>query len=64
MATTSKLMIDPTQNGPLHLQGQITIRNSYDQVIFEGVETWLCRCGHSANKPFCDGTHEKVGLKE
>ena len=63
MATTSKLMIDPTHDGPLHLQGQITIRNSYDQVIFEGVETWLCRCGHSGNKPFCDGSHERAGFK-
>lgn len=63
MATTGKLSIDPTPNGPIHLQGQLTIRNSYNQVIFEGVETWLCRCGASANKPYCDGSHARIGFK-
>jgi CDGSH-type Zn-finger protein/uncharacterized Fe-S cluster protein YjdI len=63
MATSGKLNVVPTANGPLHLQGQVTIRNAAQQVIFEGTETWLCRCGKSANKPYCDGSHERVGFK-
>ncbi len=63
MATSGKLRVIPTLNGPLHLQGQITIRNAANRVIFEGVETWLCRCGASGHKPFCDGSHERVGFK-
>jgi len=63
MATSGKLIVIPTANGPLHLQGQVTIRNASGQVIFEGIETYLCRCGSSANKPFCDGSHERVGFQ-
>jgi CDGSH-type Zn-finger protein/uncharacterized Fe-S cluster protein YjdI len=63
MATSGKLRVVPTVNGPLHLQGQLTIRNAAHQVIFEGTETWLCRCGGSGTKPFCDGSHERVGFQ-
>jgi len=63
MVTSGKLQVIPTTDGPLHLQGQITIRNASNQVIFEGTEAWLCRCGASASKPFCDGSHERIGFK-
>jgi CDGSH-type Zn-finger protein/uncharacterized Fe-S cluster protein YjdI len=63
MATSGKLRVVPTANGPLHLQGQITIRNASNQVIFEGTETWLCRCGGSGSKPFCDRSHERTGFQ-
>lgn len=63
MATSGKLNVIPTANGPLHLQGQVTVRNAAGQVIFEGTETWLCRCGGSASKPFCDGSHERIGFR-
>jgi len=63
MATSGKLNLIPTADGPLHLQGQVTVRNAAGEVIFEGIETWLCRCGGSANKPYCDGSHQRIGFK-
>lgn len=47
-------------NGPLLLSGKIDLKDaegkSYD---LEGKpNVALCRCGHSGNKPFCDGSHK------
>jgi CDGSH-type Zn-finger protein/uncharacterized Fe-S cluster protein YjdI len=63
MATSGKMRVVATTNGPLHLQGQVTVKNAAKQTIFEGTEAWLCRCGGSSTKPFCDGTHERIGFK-
>jgi CDGSH-type Zn-finger protein len=49
-------------HGSLSIAGRVVVRNAADAVLFEGDKTWLCRCGHSANKPFCDGSHKKVGF--
>ena len=49
-------------DGPLHLQGQIRILTTEGKELFRGEETWLCRCGQSNNKPFCDSSHRKCGF--
>ena len=52
------------KNGSLKIEGQIQIVSSSGDVIFTGNETWLCRCGLSQNKPFCDGSHKQAGFTE
>jgi len=51
-------------NGPLYLRGDLTIVDSDGETIDTGTRLALCRCGASAIKPFCDGSHEKVGFSD
>jgi uncharacterized Fe-S cluster protein YjdI len=49
-------------NGPLLVSGGVRIVDAEGTVLYEGERAALCRCGGSGNKPFCDGTHEKIGF--
>jgi CDGSH-type Zn-finger protein/uncharacterized Fe-S cluster protein YjdI len=57
------LAIDPQLNGPLRLRGSLEIMSGTGRVVARVTSAYLCRCGGSANKPFCDGTHSKIGFK-
>ena len=50
-------------DGPLLLSGGVRVVAADGTVLYEGERAALCRCGQSGNKPFCDGTHKKVGFK-
>jgi len=49
-------------NGPYVVTGPITILDAEgnEHHVAEGRTVKLCRCGHSASKPFCDSTHRRV----
>jgi CDGSH-type Zn-finger protein len=57
------LNVTPTKDGPLHVEGALEVCSASGRTITRSMETWLCRCGHSKNKPFCDGSHEAAGFK-
>lgn len=57
------LVIDPQQDGPLAVSGNLEICTGTGRTMDRVTSTWLCRCGGSANKPFCDGTHRRNGFK-
>lgn len=57
-----KLCVETTINGPLHITGNFTVLNGRGEPIYQGTDEIFCRCGASANKPFCDGTHDKIGF--
>jgi len=54
--------IKPTANGPYQVAGSPPLRRPSGKTYPVKAEVWLCRCGASKNKPFCDGTHEKIGF--
>lgn len=55
------VVIEVEDNGPNHVKGKFKIVTPAGKEIpHEGNEEWLCRCGQSAKKPFCDGSHKKT----
>ncbi len=62
-ATGGKLAIKPVKNGPLMLDGNVSIVASSGRESWHGNKVALCRCGASRNKPFCDGQHKKIGFE-
>jgi uncharacterized Fe-S cluster protein YjdI len=49
------------RNGPLYLQGRVRIVSDSGEILAEADAATLCRCGATANPPFCDGSHERLG---
>ena len=58
-----ELSIAPQHNGPLHVSGNLELVSGTGRTFNRVTDVWLCRCGHSANKPYCDGTHVKIGFQ-
>ena len=51
-------------NGPYKVSGPVRIIDADENefVLPEGSSVVLCRCGHSATKPFCDSSHKRLGF--
>jgi CDGSH-type Zn-finger protein len=58
MSVTIKI----SDNGPLIVQGDFKLIDANGQEV-PVKKAALCRCGGSTMKPFCDGTHSKIGFK-
>ena len=57
--------ITVNNNGSLKVEGDFTVHDMQGNAFDLSGRTAIsfCRCGHSENKPFCDGTHRKVGFQ-
>jgi len=56
--------ITPTPNGPLHAERIKALKNHEGRTIDTGESIFLCRCGASKNKPYCDGSHDAAGFSD
>jgi len=54
--------VSPQNNGPIRIEGEFEIFDPSGASFGLAGRTVisLCRCGHSANKPFCDGSHNRL----
>jgi uncharacterized Fe-S cluster protein YjdI len=59
-AQTAELRV--MKDGPLVVKGDFIIRDSKGNEMRKMKMASFCRCGHSGNMPFCDGTHRKIGF--
>lgn len=56
----NELNVTVIKSGPLMLEGVCRITNQAGEILKEVEKVFLCRCGQSNNKPFCDGAHKAV----
>lgn len=60
----TECLIEVSKNGPLIVQGSIIVKDSNGNEIKKENRTAFCRCGHSSNKPYCDGNHRKINFQD
>lgn len=59
----TECIVETTPNGPLMVYGNITVKLHNGEATQKNKVTAFCRCGGSSNKPYCDGTHRKIGFE-
>jgi CDGSH-type Zn-finger protein len=58
-----KVTIEVRRNGPLIVSGPVELKDTDGKLYPVEDRMALCRCGASTTKPFCDGTHSKIGFQ-
>ena len=61
MSDRVKIRIKP--NGSIRVTGTVDIVDAEGNVLETKTDFSLCRCGHSKDKPWCDGSHKEAGFQ-
>lgn len=62
--TKAESIVEAMPNGPLLVYGNIVVKDKEGNQTQKNKVTAFCRCGASSNKPYCDGTHTKIGFED
>lgn len=54
-----EVIVEVIDGGPLKITGNFILKDLKRDTIDTPEEVYICRCGHSSNKPFCDESHKK-----
>jgi len=60
--TDQSAVIEVMTNGPVLVKGSLRLKRGEREESLDQKVIALCRCGSSKNKPYCDGTHSKIGF--
>lgn len=64
MTDATNVTVTVCENGPYEVVGEVEILDANGELIRQTTKTFLCRCGHSAKKPYCDGSHKKFDFQD
>jgi uncharacterized Fe-S cluster protein YjdI len=59
----SETIVETVPNGPLMVYGNVSVKDHTGTITRKNNATAFCRCGSSGNKPYCDGSHKKIGFE-
>jgi CDGSH-type Zn-finger protein len=57
-AAEGKVTVTATRDGSLHFEGRLVVMSPDGEQLADADDLWLCRCGQSRSKPFCDASHK------
>ena len=60
---TGLLTLTLCTDGPVQCDGPVAIFDAFGDQVTTVQQAWLCRCGASKNKPYCDGSHKAIGFR-
>jgi CDGSH-type Zn-finger protein len=60
---SEKITMRVKPNGSIGVTGSVDFVDKEGNIVETKSDFSLCRCGHSANKPFCDGAHKAANFE-